>query len=114
MPSEWTEGAFPVLDPRGFYSTSGACSVSPFTPHLVGQRAAPDEMRALRRLQRESSASPFIFVSERGSPFTTAGFARMIERTAAAAGLAVVERSSNVHVDIKDVTGHPLQRSAVV
>jgi site-specific recombinase XerD len=46
-----------------------------------------DEMRTLRRLQRESSASPFIFVSERGSPFTTAGFARMIERTAAAAGL---------------------------
>src|SRR5450755_4456930 len=32
MPSgEWTDGAFPVLDPRGFYSTSGACSVSPFT-----------------------------------------------------------------------------------
>jgi len=28
---EWTDGAFPVLDPRGFYSTSGACSVSPFT-----------------------------------------------------------------------------------
>jgi integrase len=45
-----------------------------------------DEMRALRRLQRESSASPFIFVSERGSPFTTAGFARMIERAAASAG----------------------------
>jgi site-specific recombinase XerD len=44
-------------------------------------------MRALRRLQRESSASPFIFVSERGSPFTTADFARMIERTAAATGL---------------------------
>jgi hypothetical protein len=36
-----------------------------------------DEMRkALRRLQRESPTSPFIFVSERGSPFTTAGFAR--------------------------------------
>jgi hypothetical protein len=30
MPSgEWTDGAFPVLDPRGFYSTSGECSVSP-------------------------------------------------------------------------------------
>jgi len=22
---EWTDGAFPVLGPRGFYSTSGAC-----------------------------------------------------------------------------------------
>jgi site-specific recombinase XerD len=46
-----------------------------------------DELRALRRLQRESPASPFVFVSERGSPFSTAGFARMIERAAAAAGL---------------------------
>jgi integrase len=46
-----------------------------------------DELRALRRLQRESAASPFVFVSERGSPFTTAGFARMIERAAAGAGL---------------------------
>jgi integrase len=55
---------------------------TPSTHPLLG-----DEMRALRRLQRESSASPFIFVSERGSPFTTAGFARMIERVAAAAGL---------------------------
>jgi integrase len=35
-----------------------------------------DELRALRRLQRESPSSPFVFVSERGSPFTTAGFAR--------------------------------------
>jgi site-specific recombinase XerD len=40
----------------------------------------------LRRLQRESPTSPFVFVSERGSPFTTAGFARMMERTAASAG----------------------------
>jgi site-specific recombinase XerD len=47
-----------------------------------------DELRALRRLQRESEASPFVFVSERGSPFTTAGFARMVERVAVAAGLA--------------------------
>jgi integrase len=46
-----------------------------------------DELRALRRLQRESETSPFVFVSERGSPFTTAGFARMVERAAAAAGL---------------------------
>jgi integrase len=45
------------------------------------------ELRALRRLQRESETSPFVFVSERGAPFSTAGFGRMIERTAAAAGL---------------------------
>jgi integrase len=46
-----------------------------------------DELRALRRLQRESAASPFVFLSERGSPFATAGFARMIERAAVGAGL---------------------------
>ena len=33
-------------------------------------------MRALRKLQREQDPnSPFVFTSERGSPFTTAGFA---------------------------------------
>ena len=42
------------------------------------------EMRALRKLQRESEAYPFVFVSERGAPFSTAGFARMLERAAAA------------------------------
>ena len=51
-----------------------------------------DEMRALRRLQREGPPSPFLFVSERGSPFTTAGFARMLERVAVAAGLELKVR----------------------
>ena len=31
--------------------------------------------------------SPFVFTSERGSPFTTAGFARLVERAGEAAGL---------------------------
>jgi integrase len=47
------------------------------------------ETRALRRLQRESEASPFVFVSERNSPFTTAGFARMLERAAAEAKIKI-------------------------
>ena len=45
------------------------------------------EMRALRRLQRENETSLFVFVSERRAPFTRAGFARMTERAAEAAGL---------------------------
>jgi integrase len=45
-----------------------------------------DELRALRRLQRDAK-SPFVFVSERGAPFTRAGFARMIERAGVEAGL---------------------------
>jgi integrase len=56
---------------------------TPSTHPLLG-----DELRALRKLQREQKPkSPFVFTSERGSPFTTAGFARMIERTGVAAGL---------------------------
>ena len=46
-----------------------------------------DEIRALRRLQRESSPGPFLFVSERGAPFTPAGFAKMVERAGIAAKL---------------------------
>jgi type 1 fimbriae regulatory protein FimB/type 1 fimbriae regulatory protein FimE len=47
-----------------------------------------DEMRALRRLSREQDPkSAFVFTSERGSPFTTAGFARMVERAGDAAKL---------------------------
>src|SRR6188472_2606359 len=47
-----------------------------------------DELRALRRLQREQEPrSPFVFTSERGSPFTAAGFARMLERAGVEAKL---------------------------
>jgi len=48
-----------------------------------------DELRALRRLQREQEPkSAFVFTSERGTPFSTAGFARMIERAGIEAKLA--------------------------
>ncbi len=51
---------------------------TPSTHPIIG-----DELRALRRLQREQEPkSPFVFTSERGAPFTSAGFARMIERAA--------------------------------
>jgi integrase len=50
-----------------------------------------DELRALRRLQREAPRSPFVFVSMRGSPFTVSGFRRMVERAALAAGLDSVK-----------------------
>jgi integrase len=42
-----------------------------------------DEMRALRALPR---SSPFVFTSERGSPFTTAGFRKMVARLGVEAG----------------------------
>ncbi len=47
-----------------------------------------DELRALRRLKRESPAhSDFVFMTERGGPFTTTGFAFLISRAGAKAGL---------------------------
>src|SRR5215510_295527 len=49
---------------------------------LLTVRMQGDEMRALRRLLRESKPSSFVFVSSRCAPFTTAGFARMFERAA--------------------------------
>jgi type 1 fimbriae regulatory protein FimB/type 1 fimbriae regulatory protein FimE len=56
---------------------------TPSTHPILG-----DELRALRRLQREQEPkSPFVFTSERGAPFTTAGFARMVERAGAEARL---------------------------
>jgi site-specific recombinase XerD len=45
------------------------------------------EMRALRRLKREQEPeSPFVFTSERGAPFTAAGFRKMIARLGVVAG----------------------------
>jgi type 1 fimbriae regulatory protein FimB/type 1 fimbriae regulatory protein FimE len=45
------------------------------------------ELRTLRRLKRDQlPESPFIFTSERGSPFTAAGFRKMIARLGVAAG----------------------------
>ena len=49
---------------------------TPATHPILG-----DELRALRRLQREQEPkSPFVFTSERGSPFSPTGFARLVER----------------------------------
>jgi integrase len=50
--------------------------------HPVGGK----EMRALRRLLRESLVkSPFVFVSERGAPLSVAGYQRMVARAGVAA-----------------------------
>jgi type 1 fimbriae regulatory protein FimB/type 1 fimbriae regulatory protein FimE len=56
---------------------------TPSTHPIMG-----DELRALRRLQRDQKPkSPFVFTSERGAPFSTAGFARMVERAGTEAKL---------------------------
>jgi integrase len=57
---------------------------TPSTHPLTGR-----ELRALRRHQRESEGSPFVFVSERGAPLTAPGFSRMVERAAVAARFGI-------------------------
>jgi integrase len=57
---------------------------TPATHPLAGQ-----ELRALRKLKRESGGNPFVFVSERGAPFSVSGFRRMIERASQEAGLEI-------------------------
>ena len=57
---------------------------TPSTHPILG-----DELRALRRLKREQELkSAFVFTSEQKEPFTTAGFARMVERAGRKAKLA--------------------------
>jgi integrase len=62
------------------------------------------ELRELRRHQRDSPQSPFVFVSERGAPRTPAGFSRMIERAAAAADLGI---KAHAHM-LRHATGYKL------
>jgi integrase len=57
---------------------------TPSTHPLTGR-----ELRELRRHQRESAKTPFVFVSERGAPLSAPGFSRMIERAAVAADLGI-------------------------
>jgi site-specific recombinase XerD len=79
---------------------------TPATQPLTGR-----EMRALRRLQREQDPpSPFLFVSERGAPFSTAGFARLLQRAADKADLG----SLKVHAHmLRHATGFKLANDGV-
>lgn len=45
------------------------------------------EIRALRRLKRESETSPYVFVTERGGPLTTATVRKLVARAGKEAGL---------------------------
>ncbi len=66
-----------------YFGTSGDSSLGIDTHPILG-----DELRALRRLQREQEPkSPFVFTSDRGAPFSTAGFDRMVERAGVEAKL---------------------------
>ena len=72
---------------------------TPATHPLTGR-----ELRALRKLQREKGENPFVFVSERGAPFSVSGFRRMIERAGRAAGLGI---KAHPHM-LRHATGYAL------
>ena len=56
---------------------------TPATHPLTGR-----ELRALRKLQRDQEPkSPFVFISERGTPFTNRGFQALIDRAGRRAGI---------------------------
>ena len=46
------------------------------------------ELRALRRLKREAEVSPYLFVTERGGPMSTAGFRKTLSRIGEASSLS--------------------------
>jgi type 1 fimbriae regulatory protein FimB/type 1 fimbriae regulatory protein FimE len=62
----------------------GAASV-----HPIGRR----ELRALRRLKRETPASTYVFVSERLVPLSVAGYQRMVARAGEAVGFPFLVHS---------------------
>jgi site-specific recombinase XerD len=69
-----------------------------------------DELRALRRLHREQEPkSSFAFTSERGSPFSTAGFLRMVQRAGEVAKLGL---SVHPHM-LRHATGFKLANDGV-
>jgi type 1 fimbriae regulatory protein FimB/type 1 fimbriae regulatory protein FimE len=78
---QWTQVTFSTASLHVRRRKAG----TPATHPLTGL-----ELRALRRLKREQQpSSPYVFVSERGAPFSGEGFARMLQRAARAAGLTI-------------------------
>jgi integrase len=69
---DFTAGKLHVRRAKG-----GTASVHPMTGR---------ELRALRRLHRETEASVHVFVSERQAPLSVAGYQRMVARAGEAAG----------------------------
>jgi type 1 fimbriae regulatory protein FimB/type 1 fimbriae regulatory protein FimE len=78
---QWTQVDFQA----GTLAVTRVKNGTPATHPLTGR-----ELRALRRLHREAEGkSPFLFVSERGSPMTVSNFQKLIGRACEAAGLKI-------------------------
>jgi len=78
---QWTQVDFEAAAMAVNRVKHGTPSIHPLTGR---------ELRALRRLHRETeSKSPFLFLSERGSPMTVSNFQKLINRATEAAGLKI-------------------------
>jgi integrase len=82
----------------------------------------PDEASALRKLRQERPDDVYVFTTERGGPFTPAGFRKMLARLGEAAGLgslrihphmlrhstgyALANREGVTTRDVAEVLGH--------
>ncbi len=77
---------------------------TPATHPLTGR-----ELRALRKHQRESAKSPFVFVSGRGAPLSAPGFSRMVERAGLAAELGI---KAHAHM-LRHATGFKLANDGI-
>lgn len=74
---QWSDVEFETATLHLRRAKSGTAATHP----LLG-----DELRALRVLKREAK-SPFIFVSERGAPFTVSGLQKLVERAGVLANM---------------------------
>jgi integrase len=80
----WDDIDFPSGKLHVRRAKGGAASV-----HPIGGR----ELRALRRLQRETPKSTYVFVSERLAPLSVAGYQRMVARAGESAGFPFLVHS---------------------
>ena len=74
------------------------------------------ELRELRRHQRESAKSPFVFVSERGAPLSAPGFSRIAEHpptgSRRAAAVAKLRIKAHAHM-LRHACGYKLANDGV-
>jgi integrase len=78
---QWTQVDFPAAT----LAVTRAKHGTPSTHPLTGR-----ELRALRRLHREAEGrSPYLFVSERGSPMTVSNFQKLVTKACEVAGLKI-------------------------
>src|SRR5512132_654237 len=90
MALRWDDIDFPSGKLHVRRAQGGQASV-----HPIGGR----ELRALRRLKRETPASTYVFVSERLAPLSVAGYQRMVARAGEAALIIGSARTGKADLD---------------